>query len=739
MAYRDVILADNPVAYYRLGEASGTTAADERAFQAGTYVNAPILAQPGALAGDANTAVAFDGTTQRVDVGDLKISAQTDATVELWFKATDGGTNRWMFSESSTLTDTPLFGVILEAGKVRVLWRNDANGVVNLYSPAATYNDAQWHHVVATKVGTALRLYVDGGEVVTGTTPGGAISLNTSTIAAVRRAAVSLWYAGTLDEVAVYNYALTAAKVAEHYQAGTTAPVAPATFVSDTFTDAAGTLLENHVGETGATWAKHPSSGTNTVSISAQGRLVASGSGAIYLTSGVPAGADYDAVWDVVVAGTAGGNSQRVCVRMDGTANTNYGVDALPNGDIQLTKRVAGSLTQIGYRAAGFAPTVGLTYRFECQVRGTSLRILVNGVEKIAVTDASITAAGRVGLYSSGVLSEPGLHIDNLAASDAVTADTVPPVTTISVPPNTAISNKPGFDTFDVTITADEPFVEYELRRVPTDGATRTEGTLIETATVAATTSLTTTITYAELSGVEGPNKIKGWTRDAAGNWSGTGPTPPPTGTTVFTEPFFGGLSTKWNLVQRVATDRITVVTLAGAADGQAGRFEVRYGDHVNGETNSRAELGWTTDMASQGEELTYSWRTMFATDYPSANTWQVFLQWKNEGTGTPPLGLSVKGEQIHMDTGPQFNYKKLWTTPLVRGQWLDFLVRVYWSETTTGWVEATYNGQQVLARTYLPTLYSGLKNYLKMGLYRDAAIQGTGIVYHDALKVVQH
>jgi hypothetical protein len=206
----------------------------------------------------------------------------------------------------------------------------------------------------------------------------------------------------------------------------------------------------------------------------------------------------------------------------------------------------------------------------------------------------------------------------------------------------------------------------------------------------------------------------------------------------VFTESFTGTLSS-WNLVQRVSEDRIRIADAPGA-DGQAGRFEVRYGDHVNGETNSRAELGWTADMASEGEELSYSWSTMFAPDFPSANTWQVFLQWKNEGTGTPPLGLSVKGEQIHIDTGPQFNYAKLWSTPLVRGKWLDFSVRVHWSQDPAkGWVEATYNGQQVLSRTPLATLYPGLRNYLKMGLYRAAAVSGTGVVYHDRLRVVQH
>ncbi len=52
------------------------------------------------------------------------------------------------------------------------------------------------------------------------------------------------------------------------------------------------------------------------------------------------------------------------------------------------------------------------------------------------------------------------------------------------------------------------------------------------------------------------------------------------------------------------------------------------------------------------------------------------------------------------------------------------------------GWIEASYEGQQVLARYPMATLYPGLKNYLKVGLYRDSSITQTGVVYHDDLTI---
>src|SRR5207249_1472520 len=55
-AYRREVLADSPRAYYRLGETTGTVAADEVGPNPGTYVNGVALGQSGALPTSTNTA-----------------------------------------------------------------------------------------------------------------------------------------------------------------------------------------------------------------------------------------------------------------------------------------------------------------------------------------------------------------------------------------------------------------------------------------------------------------------------------------------------------------------------------------------------------------------------------------------------------------------------------------------------------------------------------------------------------
>lgn len=58
--YFETITAAGPEGYWRLGEASGTSAADASGHtHTGTYTGTVTLGVPGALAGDSNTAITF--------------------------------------------------------------------------------------------------------------------------------------------------------------------------------------------------------------------------------------------------------------------------------------------------------------------------------------------------------------------------------------------------------------------------------------------------------------------------------------------------------------------------------------------------------------------------------------------------------------------------------------------------------------------------------------------------------
>ena len=198
---------------------------------------------------------------------------------------------------------------------------------------------------------------------------------------------------------------------------------------------------------------------------------------------------------------------------------------------------------------------------------------------------------------------------------------------------------------------------------------------------------------------------------------------------------FESGDLSDWQDVQRSSPDRISVVADPVRRGERAGRFEVRGGDSTNG--TARAEVASADSLSSEGETQSFVWSTRLPADYPLADKWQTLVQWKNQGEGVPPLHLQVQGDEIGLIAGPQEGYRWLWQTPLVRDRWLDFEVRVRWSaDREIGWVEAWYQGRKVLEREPMATLYPGLTNYLKMGLYRDESIQETGVVYHDDMTV---
>src|SRR5205814_6256715 len=85
-SYRQVVLDASPASYWRLGETSGTSAADETGANPGTYNNV-LLGAPGALACDSNPSASFDGVQSYVRMPDSPSLDMTSAvTVEFWAK-----------------------------------------------------------------------------------------------------------------------------------------------------------------------------------------------------------------------------------------------------------------------------------------------------------------------------------------------------------------------------------------------------------------------------------------------------------------------------------------------------------------------------------------------------------------------------------------------------------------------------------------------------------------------------
>jgi Concanavalin A-like lectin/glucanases superfamily len=221
-SYQDTVLDSGPVSYWRLGEVSGSSAADSKGSNTGTYTNAPILAQAGALAGDSDAAAGFDGTSSYVSVPYSATVNTAQFTVEGWAKWNGAGSGTWR-TVAGTWNDSTMGGMwagISTGGSWYVSTQGSGSSYSEVFGPAAT--SGTWVHLTATYDGSVLRLYVNGAEVGN-VTPVNYVPQTSFPLGmgANRYAAgPGDYFGGVLDDVAVYDRALSAAEVQLHYDSG---------------------------------------------------------------------------------------------------------------------------------------------------------------------------------------------------------------------------------------------------------------------------------------------------------------------------------------------------------------------------------------------------------------------------------------------------------------------------------------------------------------------------------------
>lgn len=197
---------------------------------------------------------------------------------------------------------------------------------------------------------------------------------------------------------------------------------------------------------------------------------------------------------------------------------------------------------------------------------------------------------------------------------------------------------------------------------------------------------------------------------------------------------FETGDTSQWSEEQVVAADRLQVVTDPVREGRHALRVEVRQGDDPLDASGNRSELLWRY-YEKEGTDRVYAWSTLWPDDYPSADTWQLFVQWHHTGnSGSPPVEFYVVGEEILLRVDAE---EVVWRAPLERGRWHDFVFRVRWSsDPQDGLVELYHDGQLVVPERRVANMYSGQDNLMKIGLYRDDSIEAPAVLYHDGMTV---
>lgn len=214
--YRNAVLADNPLTYWQLDEAVGTTTAADAAGtpQNGTFENV-TLGQTSAFS-NLGTCGSFNGTNSRV-VTPFDASFNLGSgnfSVELWYR-------------TSVTSRGDLYN-FKSSGDFGIFANNGGSGLIGGYHngnlPSYNAGINAWHHVVYTRSGTTITLYVDGVSRATGTD---SQTMSSSASIVLGSNAGAFWFNGLIDEVAYYSTALGADRVLAHYNAAQQAPTSP--------------------------------------------------------------------------------------------------------------------------------------------------------------------------------------------------------------------------------------------------------------------------------------------------------------------------------------------------------------------------------------------------------------------------------------------------------------------------------------------------------------------------------
>ena len=253
-AYLKAVRASEPLDLWRLGD-TGTTAPQDTLgatpLSTGTGVTKGAA---GAVVGDADKAMSFNGTSNGIAWSTKKISPPRELTMETWFKtsSSSGGKLIGFGNRQNTSSSSYDRQIYLDNSGRVIFGVND--GALQTVASLTTYRNNAWHHVVATlSRTTGMKLYVDGVLVAEKATviagQGGYWGwwrIGGDNLSSWPSRPSSAYFNGSLDEVAVYNRGLDAAEVQAHYAAATGANLPPsASFTSavsglDVAVDAAG-------------------------------------------------------------------------------------------------------------------------------------------------------------------------------------------------------------------------------------------------------------------------------------------------------------------------------------------------------------------------------------------------------------------------------------------------------------------------------------------------------------------
>jgi fibronectin type 3 domain-containing protein len=194
------------VAAYGFEHSSGTTAADS----SGTGSTGTIAGAASVAGGRFGRALSFDGVDDMVTVADSSpLDLAPGMTLSAWVKPTT--VDDWRTVLLKERPGSLAYALYAATDNGRPMTEISASGMREARAPAALPVGV-WTHLAATYDRTTLRLYVDGAQVAS-TAHTAALTNSAGALRIGGNSVWGEWFGGLIDEVRVYERALSAAEI----------------------------------------------------------------------------------------------------------------------------------------------------------------------------------------------------------------------------------------------------------------------------------------------------------------------------------------------------------------------------------------------------------------------------------------------------------------------------------------------------------------------------------------------
>ena len=194
----------DPSAEYRVMKANGTDLETTYNFNGTKYITFGYAPEK-----TFERAITFDGTDDYLDAGNV-LDLAPSFTVSSWIKRT--GADQSILSKRDLNFTVGYDLKINAAGNLEMSW---INGTKQTITSSVVIPTEIWHNIAVTFNGTTAKMYIDGLEDTAVSQSLATVPANTQSflVAAANGTAPTSFFAGTIDEVRVWNLALTAAQL----------------------------------------------------------------------------------------------------------------------------------------------------------------------------------------------------------------------------------------------------------------------------------------------------------------------------------------------------------------------------------------------------------------------------------------------------------------------------------------------------------------------------------------------